>query len=647
MGFRLGAREVAAAARPWPKIARLHDLHRLGLPVPEGLVFEAGEDPRRQETQLDAWLEQGAIICRGAEHLEDTESTSGAGLGRTITGLRSIGGIERAVSEILESGADAVLVQKEVERRWLLVLAGAIDDDATPTHMEAHGSGAGPSPLASGLDPDYAGPLQTWPESARPEVEGVLARIRAHAEAIAGSGEFAHGFDAEVVVDPDGLAWLVQLRPLVAELLPGWGRFCEALAARGQSVPREGTLTLDGEHNPAPLSPAHEWLMDWLARERPGSAGDPVVLAGWLYMRTLPRDLAARTTPTSEAVESPSETRDPRALAGILRDQHLPDARARLTSIRERLARANAPGELVAILEEAQAGFLSMIDLYVGTLAPARRAYREVRTARPEDPLSLLDKQSYVDVLPVEWDLCSPSLSNPLQGTARIEGAPAFARVGNEIPEDPGTAATLLGEWDDLLFALGLAPLRELWLAAAPYLALDEERVFLLRGDELRVWLEHGRPPTRVEFLLEERVGRWERARRLQPPARIHEGRPQVAAPRARFGGFAIGSSVAGPIAQRAHLGDLLSRPPAEGAIVCLPALTAHAAIALHQLGIAAVCTEFGGALAHGSLMARELGISALIGCIGCTQIPSGTRANLDTSSGRLRLLGPMPTPPE
>jgi phosphotransferase system enzyme I (PtsI) len=60
----------------------------------------------------------------------------------------------------------------------------------------------------------------------------------------------------------------------------------------------------------------------------------------------------------------------------------------------------------------------------------------------------------------------------------------------------------------------------------------------------------------------------------------------------------------------------------------------------LVRLGIQAVCTEYGGALAHGALMARELGLSALIGCHGCTRLAEGTLVRVDTRARRLFATG-------
>src|SRR5690606_35061147 len=116
-----------------------------------------------------------------------------------------------------------------------------------------------------------------------------------------------------------------------------------------------------------------------------------------------------------------------------------------------------------------------------------------------------------------------------------------------------------------------------------------------------------------------------ERAAHLRPPLVLEDGRPVATAALGRLHGLPIGPSVDGVITPRRDLADLLARPPAADAIVVLPALTAPAAVALHRAGVRAVCCEHGGALSHATLMARELALSALVGCRGCTDVPAGT----------------------
>jgi phosphohistidine swiveling domain-containing protein len=232
----------------------------------------------------------------------------------------------------------------------------------------------------------------------------------------------------------------------------------------------------------------------------------------------------------------------------------------------------------------------------------------------------------------VTWDIASPSLSEVGDLAGRADaGFPGE----EEIPNDEARAATLLAQWDDHLFALGLAPLRRVYLRAASLLDLEDDEVFFLGLDELREALEGKSPGLRAT--LAARGARQEELARLRPPPRIEAGRP-LPAVGGHLRGVPIGPSFEGRLAPRRDLAALLADPPDREDILVVPALTAQAAVALDHLGIRAVCCEFGGAMSHAALMARELGLSALVGCHGCTDLPAGHLARLDTVAGRLWL---------
>jgi phosphohistidine swiveling domain-containing protein len=165
----------------------------------------------------------------------------------------------------------------------------------------------------------------------------------------------------------------------------------------------------------------------------------------------------------------------------------------------------------------------------------------------------------------------------------------------------------------------------------------------MLKAPELVALLEarahHHAPPT--DAATARIAARRERLRHhatLRPPLRIHDGHPVSFARRAHLRGIPLGPSFTGHLAPRSDLAALLADPPGPAAIVVLPSLTAPAAVALQQLGVRAVCCEHGGPLSHAALMVRELGLSALIGCRGCTDLPSGRLARIDTQAGRLIL---------
>lgn len=647
MSFVIGETPDRDDLAHFPKVARQHELAARGIRVPPGVVLDlasartvfrvaGGRDDRALEwvrRQLDAGH---SLIARSAGSREDREHTSGAGLGMSVPGIHDLRELEGALALIeahgrtlagvgnLAAERTLMLIQREVPRRSLLVVVRG-GEPGDRFYMETHGPDAGPEPLAEGRSPDWAGPLHDWDDPARVAVEELALEV---SRSEAGK----HGVDLEIVVDPAGQPWLVQARPLTAPLDPGWPAFAAEVAREGQQNLLRGSLVLDGEHNPAPLSAAHAWVMRRLASLRPGKSGDPVVLAGWLYVRLLPRELhrnrSAVVMPVHDALT-------------WLRDEALPKARAELSRFEALLASRPA---IRTGLERAEQLFVQMIDDYVELLVPARA--HALASTRPGEasgeasgqaspggePLTLRGRADFLDVLPAVWDIASPSLAELLDQHAADPRA-------SELPSDEHEAARLLGEWDDHLFACGLAPLRRLWLYAGERLGVDRDRVFLLGGDELVALDEDRETPVELEPLLAARAETWAAQQQLEPPSRIVDGHPLPHPFGGRLRGLAIGESFEGPIAQRRDLRDLLADPPAAGAVLCIPSLTAQAAVALVQLGVKAVCTEYGGALAHGALMARELGLAALIGCKGCTRLPEGTHVRVDTRARRLLTL--------
>lgn len=614
-----------------PKLAALSRLHAAGLPVPDGigLAPERLPDPavRARLTEL---LARGPVIVRSALALEDTAETSAAGLGRSIAGCRDLVDVDRAAADIAAACRDPwlvrhagghppahqLVVQRQVPRRWLAVLA-AERDDPDGACLELHGADDLEA-LSDGATPRASGPLALADPELRAPLTALVRRVASQFDAPA--------LDLEVIVDDDGAAWLVQARPLVRPLVAGWPTFLAA-AAPGASRIAElpGLWRLDAEHNPAALSPAHAGVIAWLvargARLR--------VLAGWLY------------EPVSSA-SSPKTGPDPRAALTALRGEHLPTARRALARLADGLdadadaARPAAPPAGEATGRTARAPDLA--DRMDGALEHLRwtlDVYAALRVPAPTEvadraaPLCLRERAAYLDVLPAAWDIASPALSDMLPGACPEEPVPFT------IPDDHAVAAALLRELDDHLFALGLAPLRRVYLAAGARLGLAADAsppdVFLLTPPELRRALTDGALPD-----LRARRAEHMRDAALAPPLALYDGRPVPAPPRGRLRGLPIGPLCRGRIAHRRDLADLLARPPGPEDILVLPALTAQAAVALRALAVRAVCCEHGGALSHAALMARELGLSALIGCRGCGELPDGAPVELDTRLGRL-----------
>ena len=606
-----------------PKIATLACLAAAGLPVPAYVAL-----PNTAEPDPGAWLaidellRAGPVIVRAALFGEDTTGHSGAGLGSSVAGCCDRSAVSAAIVEIADALADPwlasyfgglpgaqVLVQREITGPWLAVVAQAHLDQATVRQVELHRR-TDSEPLAAGLSPELAGPLELFPAELRGPIAGLCDRTAAALP------RATHGLDLELVADHDGDIWVVQARPLTRPLHPGWPAF--AAAARRDlddafsydpgRLPLPGLWTLDAEHNPAPLSPAHAGLIRRLAAEDPSRVGIRV-LAGWLY------------TLDGRADEPAPSSAILRAALTTLQAHQIPAARAELVAIEGLLARESA--DLPRLVDRAYEHLRRVLAIY--TTLPAR----PTRLASGTGALCLQGRSDHLDVLPATWDIASPTLRDLSFETSTAPPVPTA------LPDDPEVLATLLGELDDHLFALGLAPLRRVYLRAAASLALPPADIFLLTPDELQAALGG------ATFDLDARRSIHAAHASLSPPLQIHEGLPVPAAAGRHLLGIAIGPVAEGPLHLRQDLAALLADPPPPGAVLAIPALTAQAAVVLRALGLRAVCCEHGGALSHAALMARELGLSALIGCRGCTQIPPGTHVRLDTRTGHLRVRPP------
>jgi phosphohistidine swiveling domain-containing protein len=636
--FALGGAEGERGWAP-AKAATLDRLRRAGLPVPPGVVF--GLDPAALAGAAVAeLLALGPVIVRSALAFEDQASSSGAGLGRSIGGLRTLAAVQEATQEIAAEAAalrasggageaeDAVIVQAQVDGRALAVLAR---ESTWPPLLEVFSlkkkeddRRASLEVLSVGGSPGFSGALDDWRDPAAAAIAGLWPAI----EAVVCAAGGPEGFEAELVIDAEDRVWVVQARPLTRSLLPGFfSDFLPALVAAGAAIPG-GRWALDAEHNPAPLSPAHAWLIGWLGLQRPGQRRY-CVLAGWLYREVAAASARARATDDAQG-EAPRSAIS--ALRRLL-DVEIPAARRRLGEIEALLAEEAVLGEAAFVAGEG--ALLAVVDAYTSLSRWARRADATTSAAASAGPRCLVDRRRFADVLPTAWDVASPTLAEvqpelSLWTEERKQGA------GPVVDEEE--AGLLLGELDDHLFALGLAPWRRLYLRAAALLGVDKASIFSWTPPELRRVLRAGAVDAGDAAALVERGAQARLHAALRPPAFLAQGRPLVSAPTRWMRGLGIGARAAGVVAQRRDLEELLKDPPAAGAIVVLPALTAQAALAIAHLGVCAVVTAYGGALSHGALIARELGLSALLGCRGCLEVASGTPVIVDTQTGWLRL---------
>ncbi len=579
-----------------PKAARLGALLRAGFPVPPGHVFEAMPDNDTLDKVTTPWRTLGQrTMVRQAQADEDSAHASHAGMGTSIGGLTNVDAIVHAWPREMQTG-DAVLVQAEIA--WSALLVAAWEQGAW--FVEVHTT---PHPLSSGATPVCAHTADAFDAPYAPALRTLLARLETSADPA------WVGLDVELVVDETGALWIVQLRPLVRAVTSLYRPF--KLAA-GAQWPSRGTWALDAEHNPAPLSVAHAWLVQTLA-QRDATLPASCVVYGWLYAEDAP------SSPTAEPAD------DPRPRLQRLLTHDLPFARQARQQLQHALTYASSV-HANEMLRDAFACTHQAIARHValGTNLPARSPHP------PEQaPGFLALRDHYRDVLPLAWDIASPTLADTVEVAPPAPFAPpAFDTLTAQ------EAVWILREWDDLLFACGLSCMRLFHGWAAAQAGAPQALAFLYTANEWVEVLTGARSLN--DALAHARQTAWDAQRQALPPPRIEHGRacpvPRIQA----LHGIAMGPSVDGTVLNVTDLAHLASSEVHATSVVVLPTLTAQAAVVLRARGVRAVCTEHGGALGHGALMARELGLSALLGCRDCTKLATGTHVHLNTQVGRL-----------
>jgi rifampicin phosphotransferase len=200
-------------------------------------------------------------------------------------------------------------------------------------------------------------------------------------------------------------------------------------------------------------------------------------------------------------------------------------------------------------------------------------------------------------------------------------------------------------EDDDYLIQKASATIRHVLLEAglrgvASGLLKEPGEVFFLDGPELRRGLERGSWPVERETLLARRAV-FEHAKETRPPYAIVDGRPVSEEVTSAAGALRGQAASSGRASGRVFVvgNPLESRQviPA-GSVVVTSMLTPALAYAL--LGCVAIVTEVGGFSSHGAIVAREMGIPAVVGlhaALSC--LHSGSFVTVDGDAGEVRPL--------
>jgi phosphohistidine swiveling domain-containing protein len=624
--------------------AKAYGLARLiaaGLRVPDGFVIEAevfrdvagvaevapdaighmlaaaadriaqAEIPEALEREVARQVETlGRLAVRSSASIEDGVRGAAAGVFASLTDVEA-GDVWPAIRAVWTSALTPLAVAYARRRGAAIRIAVIVQRFVPGARMTVYTRPVG-APLGDELWLSHHGQLDRVRRAAgdRPEAAVALA-----AEAAIGA---AQGADVELVCEPGGLPWIVQARPIIHP-------------ARAVRHPpplivlaplRDGRRwTWDIAHNPDPLSPAQAGLVALVDRA-PWSPVAMRVCGGYLY--TAPR----------APIALPAAPADRAELA------------ARIAAIEARLAGLLPPD--AATVADAVQRYMAFQQIWICELSPlvaaARRRLLDHLAALGHPPeripglaASLIGPRRGPrdPVMSPAWDVAVPTFAEM--------SAPPRAAPPLVVPPDPppelaaqvalARAAADAAEQDDLWFARAQWLMRRALLTRARELAVRDDDIFWIALDDvitLRT-LDPDEVHRRASAAraAHARAAEWDMPRFVSSDEACHESPPEPHESMLR--GVGAGPRTVGRVVRFALLAD--ARPVTADEVVVTRAVTPALAMIVH--GCAALVSETGGLLDHGASLARELGITCVVGCAGAwTQLGDGALVTVDGDAG-------------
>jgi pyruvate,water dikinase len=645
--------------------AKAHGLARLiagGLPVPDGFVLDSGAfhriagvaevapdaighalaeaGERIAHAALPAELDRevraraaplGRLAVRSSASIEDGALGSAAGVFASVTDVAPED-VWDAVRAVWMSALTPLAVAYARRRAAAIAIAVIVQRFVPGARMTVYTrpiGAAGPAgPDGDDLWLSRDGRLEHLRRSAagvRPEAAVALA-----AEvAISASS----GADVELVLEatPDGeKPWVVQARPIVQPVirrrLPPPPIIVAPLVQDGRR------WTWDIAHNPDPLSPAQAGLVEHVDR----AAASPYALrvcGGYLY-----------TTPRAP-LQAPVGPADRAELA------------SRIAAIEARFVIDEAPTVATAI--ERYVAFTAIWARELSPLVAAARAKLLERLARAGHPperiaglaAALIGPRRVLrdPVMSPAWDVAVPTFAEqpPNDPRARVLG-PTRSPLPEPPPQPPrelvaevelARAAADAAEHDDLWFARAQWLVRRALLARGAALELHGDDIFWLPLDEVAT-LRTLDPDDAHRRASAARAAH-ARAAAWDMPLIVHGDEvsadpAQSRIPDMTLHGVGVGPRVVGRVVR---LAPFAPAPPIGRAdVIVTRAITP--ALAMIVDGCAALISETGGLLDHGAALARELGVTCVVGCNGAwSQLPEGAVVSVDGDAGLVGLV--------
>jgi pyruvate,water dikinase len=432
--------------------------------------------------------------------------------------------------------------------------------------------------------------------------------------------------------------------------------------------------TWDVTHNPDPLSPAQHGLVEIVERAKLGNS-ELRVVAGYLY-----------SSPRAGA-HAERAFRDELSAALVARCRELEAEAEKILARGSRTHDRTTP-----LLDDALATYVAFYALWANELSPR---IAELRLRGRDDharvaeafPHPFRDGGSYspaprhrpssveaalaacargaidfaelvrrIGAVSPTWDVAVPTFGERgelLQQAIAIARADATRdpadgrstsneqRAASELRSenmDLAAIAADLAERDDLLFARAQHRVREALLARGAELGIGE--------DIFWIDLEQIRTETSFDPIAARRnaaAARAAHARAVAWHMPLVVGAPQTDTPatttdearRETLHGVGAGERVTGRVVRFASLASAVLA--ARGDVVVVRAVTPALAVFVGQC--AALVSETGGLLDHGAALARELGITCVVGCRGAwTSLHDNDTVDVDGDAGTVTL---------
>jgi len=329
----------------------------------------------------------------------------------------------------------------------------------------------------------------------------------------------------------------------------------------------------------------------------------------------------------------------------------------------------------VAAAVERYVAFMKIWTYELSPLVAAARALLPERLARIGEPperipalaASLIGaRQVQRDrVMSPAWDVAVPTFAErpapqlperellferaphgpPAPAPASAGPGPALASAG-----DPELAHELVAEVELARAAADAAEHDDIWFARAQWMVrralLDLSAALGLRGDDI-FWLPLGEVITLRTLDPDEAQRRASAARAAHAraaewnmPLVVHGDEATLEPARGRatiLRGVGTGPRVVGRVVRFTSLASAAMTPISRHDVIVTRAITP--ALAMVVDGCAALVSETGGLLDHGAALARELGITCVVGCVDAwTQLVDGMLVTVDGDGGEINI---------